>query len=411
MRIAMVSEHASPLAAPGGPDSGGQNIHVHELSRALAATGHEVTVLTRRDDPDRPEVVPLQPGVTVRHVAAGPARPIPKDDVIGHIPELARGLEECWRAEPPDVVHAHFWMSGLAAAAALRGLDIPLVQTFHALGCVKRRHQGAADTSPESRISAERLLVRHADRVVATCEDELFELVRMGAPRGRVSVVPCGVDPDVFSPAGPAVPRGHRPRLLSIGRLVRRKGVDETVAALAEVPEAELLVAGGQAGPADPDAEGAPDPDSARLRAVAARCGVVDRVRFLGAVARDAVPPLLRSVDAVVCAPWYEPFGMVALEAMACERAVVATAVGGLQDTVVHGVTGLHVPPRRLDALAAALREVLAVPRLPAFGVAGRARVLARYTWERIAAATERVYDEVLDERAGTTARAVGGAR
>jgi glycosyltransferase involved in cell wall biosynthesis len=121
---------------------------------------------------------------------------------------------------------------------------------------------------------------------------------------------------------------------------------------------------------------------------------------------------LLRSANAVVCAPWYEPFGMVALEAMACERAVVATAVGGMQDTVVHGVTGLHVPPRRPDALAATLREVLAVSTLPAaFGVAGRARVLACLMWERVAAATERVYDEVLDERVGPTARAVGGAQ
>jgi D-inositol-3-phosphate glycosyltransferase len=408
VRIAMVSEHASPLAAPGGHDSGGQNVHVRELSKALAAAGHEVTVLTRRDDPDRPEVVPLQPGVTVRHIAAGPTRPIPKDDVVGHIPELARGLEECWRAEPPDVVHAHFWMSGLAAAAALRDLDIPLVQTFHALGCVKRRHQGAADTSPESRIPAERLLTRNADRVIATCDDELFELVRMGAPRGHVSVVPCGVDTDVFSPTGPAVPRGDRPRLVSVGRLVRRKGVDEIVAALAEVPEAELLVAGGRVVGADDG----PDSDTARLQAVATRCGVSDRVRFLGALARDEVPALLRSADAVVCAPWYEPFGMVALEAMACERAVVATAVGGMQDTVVHGVTGLHVPPRRPDALAAALRELLAVPTLPAaFGAAGRARVLARYTWERVAAATERVYNEVLDERACATDRAVGYAR
>lgn len=405
MRIAMVSEHASPLADPGGHDAGGQNVHVRELSRALAAAGHEVTVLTRRDDPDRPDVVALHPGVTVRHVAAGPARPIPKDDVLGHLPELARGLEQSWRADPPDIVHAHFWMSGLAAATALRDLDIPLVQTFHALGCVKRRHQGVADTSPESRVPSERLLTRRADRVVATCEDELFELIRMGAPRHRVSIVPCGVDTAEFAPDGPAAPRGDRPRLVSVGRLVRRKGVDEVIAALAAVPDAELLVAGGQA-------LTAADPDTARLRAVAASCGVTDRVRFLGPLPRDAVPTLLRSADAVVCAPWYEPFGIVALEAMACARAVVATAVGGMQDTVVHGVTGLHVPPRRPDALAAALRDLLASPTLPAaFGSAGRARVLARYTWERVAAATERVYDEVLDERVGPAVKAVGGGR
>jgi len=403
----MVSEHASPLADPGGPDSGGQNVHVRELSLALAAAGHEVTVLTRREDPHQPAVVPLHAGVTVWHVAAGPARPLPKDDIVGHLPELARGLAESWRVEPPDIVHAHFWMSGLAAATALRGLDIPLVQTFHALGCVKRRHQGAADTSPEQRSPAERLLTRRADRVIATCEDELFELIRMGAPRGRVSIVPYGVDTAAFSPDGPAVPRGGRPRLVSVGRLVRRKGVDEVVAALAAVPDAELLVAGGSATTSD-----RADPDTARLRELAIRWRVSDRVRFLGAVPRAQVPPLLRSADAVVCAPWYEPFGIVALEAMACERAVVATAVGGMQDTVVHGVTGLHVPPRRPDALAAALRDLLAGPSRPAtFGAAGLDRVLARYTWTRVAAATERVYAEVLSERVGPAAHAAGGAR
>jgi glycosyltransferase involved in cell wall biosynthesis len=321
---------------------------------------------------------------------------------VPHLPALADGLERVWRAEPPDVVHAHFWMSGLAATAALRDQDIPFVQTFHALGSVKRRHQRAADTSPSGRIAAERALGRRADRVLATCDDELFELIRMGVDRRRVSVVPCGVDADAFSPDGPVAERGARPRLVSVGRLVRRKGVDEVVAALARVPEAELVVAGGAA---------AGDPDRARLAELAVRCQVADRVRFLGPVPRAEMPALLRSADAVVCAPWYEPFGIVALEAMACGRAVVATAVGGMQDTVVHGVTGLHVPPRRADLLGAALRGLVANPTRPfAFGVAGRDRVLARYTWERVAAATEDVYRDVLCAQA-PVARAVGGGQ
>jgi D-inositol-3-phosphate glycosyltransferase len=403
VRIAMVSEHASPLAAPGSRDAGGQNVHVNELSRALAAAGHEITVLTRRDDPGLPDVVPLHPGVSVHHIDAGPARPIPKDELVPHLAALADGLERAWRAEPPDVVHAHFWMSGLAATAALADRDIPFVQTFHALGSVKRRHQRDADTSPAGRVAAERALARRADRVLATCDDELFELIRMGAPRRRVSIVPCGVDAVVFSPDGPVADRSERPRLVSIGRLVRRKGVDEVVAALARVPEAELVVAGGAGGA---------DPDLARLQDLAARCQVADRVRFLGPVARRQVPALLRSADAVVCAPWYEPFGIVALEAMACGRAVVATAVGGMQDTVVHGVTGLHVPPRRPDVLGDALRRLVGSPTWPfAFGVAGRDRVLARYTWDRVAAATERVYREVLSEQAAPVARAVGGGQ
>ncbi|MCO1654564.1 glycosyltransferase [Pseudonocardia humida] len=392
MHIAMVSEHASPLAGPGGPDAGGQNVHVRELSRALAAAGHRVRVHTRRDDPDLPDVVDMD-GVEVHHVTAGPARPLPKDRLVGHVPQLAEELQRAWRADPPDLAHAHFWMSGLAASAAVRGLDVPLVQTFHALGHVKRRHQGEQDTSPNGRTPAEQVITRRADRIIATCEDEVFELLRLGGSRRHISVVPCGVDVDTFTPHGPALARGDRPRVVTVGRLVPRKGVDDVIAALARVPEAELLVGGGPPPGQDPTT----DPELVRLRRVAARAGVADRVRFLGAVARADVPALLRSADVVVCAPWYEPFGMVPLEAMACGRPVVGTAVGGIRDTVVDGVTGVHVPPRRPRALAQALRELLGSRSArDSFGIAGRDRALARYSWPRIATATEAVYRDVL---------------
>ncbi|WP_103381368.1 glycosyltransferase [Pseudonocardia dioxanivorans] len=400
MRIAMVSEHASPLAPPGGPDSGGQNVHVRDLALALADAGHDVTVSTRREDPGSPDVVEMHPRVRVRHVPAGPARRIAKDDLVPHLGELADGLRAAWHADPPDVVHAHFWMSGLAASAALRGLDVPLVQTFHALGHVKKRHQGPDDTSPDGRVAAERALVRRCDRIVATCEDELFELLRLGAPRSRVSIVPCGVDATTFTPDGPVRPRGARPRIVSIGRLVRRKGVDEVIAALRLVPAAELLVAGGPAADEDPAA----DPDLRRLAAVAEQVGVLDRVRFLGPVARIDVPALLRSADVVACTPWYEPFGMVPLEAMACGRAVVGTAVGGLLDTVVDGVTGRLVPPRRPRELGQTLARILGDPVLPdAYGLAGRDRVVARYTWPKIAEAIAGVYGRARADRATVT--------
>ena len=396
MRIAMVSEHASPLAAVGGTDAGGQNVHVLELSSALAAAGHDVTVWTRRDHPALPETVPLRPGVVVRHVPAGPPGPLPKDELVPHLPAFTQVLQKAWASDRPDVVHAHFWMSGMVALAAAAG-RIPVVQTFHALGSVKRRHQGSDDTSPEGRVRAEIAVARAVDRVLATCTDEVFELARLGAPRRRIVVVPCGVDTTLFTPDGPLAERSERPRLVSLGRLVRRKGVDEVIEAMRRLPNAELIVAGGATAtdgalPADPDAE--------RLRSRAVAAGVADRVRLIGPVAREDVPALLRSADAVVCVPWYEPFGMVALEAMACGRPVVASAVGGIQDTVVDQVTGLLVPPRRPEALAAALRDLLGSPtRASAFGIAGRDRVLARYDWERVAAATETVYDEVIATR------------
>ena len=397
MRIDLVSEHASPLAAIGGVDAGGQNVHVAALAAGLAGRGHEVTVHTRRDDADLPDRVTTDDGYDVAHVPAGPARAVPKDDLLEHMPAFAQVLRRQWAVQPPDVVHAHFWMSGLAAVEAAGALltPVPVLQTFHALGSVKRRHQGPADTSPRQRIDLERGLCRGVDHVVATCTDEVFELRRLGLTTDRVSIVPCGVDTSVFTPRGPVAPRSERPRLLVLGRLVERKGQDDAVRALAAVPDAELVVVGGPPA-ADLDA----DPEVSRLRAVAAEAGVADRLCFTGAVARADVPAWVRSADVVLAVPWYEPFGITPLEAMACGRPVVATAVGGLVDTVADGVTGDLVPPRDPARLGEVLAALLADDeRRAAYGAAGVRRVRARYRWSRVVADTEAVYRQVLTRR------------
>jgi glycosyltransferase involved in cell wall biosynthesis len=395
MRIDLVSEHASPLAAIGGVDAGGQNVHVAALAAGLATRGHEVTVHTRRDDPALPDRVRTADGYDVAHVTAGPATTLPKDHLLQHMGTFADVLHAEWAANRPDVVHAHFWMSGLAAVQAAAGLGIPVLQTFHALGSVKRRHQGDADTSPEQRIDLERGLCADVDHVVATCSDEVFELRRLGLSSDRVSIVPCGVDTAVFTPRGPVAPRSRRPRLLVLGRLVERKGQEDAVRALAAVPSAELVVVGG------PEAsELDADPEVRRLRAIAADLGVADRLVFTGAVARTDVPGWIRSADVVLAVPWYEPFGITPLEAMACGRPVVATAVGGLVDTVADGSTGVLVPPRDPVALGEALAALLADDeRRAAYGAAGVIRVRTRYRWSRVAADTDAVYRQVLSAR------------
>jgi glycosyltransferase involved in cell wall biosynthesis len=396
VRIALVSEHASPLATLGGADAGGQNVHVAELARGLARRGDGVVVHTRRDDPRLPGRVAFAPGVTVHHVDAGPARVVPKDDLLPCMSQFADRLAAEWESARPDVVHAHFWMSALAALEAAGPLGIPVVQTFHALGVVKRRHQGAADTSPARRLELERRVVRSVDRIVATCTDEVFELRRLGADRRRISVVPCGVDLSRFQPGGAAERRSpNRPRIVSIGRLVERKGVGSLVKALAATPGAELVIAGG------PPAEALDaDPEVRRLRAVAREADVADRVRLVGRLGREEVPALLRSADLAVSVPWYEPFGIVPVEAMACGVPVVASAVGGMVDTVVDGVTGVHVPPRDTDALAGALNHLLERPDLRRrLGRAGAQRARERYGWDGIAGATREVYNDVSRRR------------
>ena len=392
LTISLVSEHASPLAVLGGVDAGGQNVHVAALASALAELGHRVTVHTRRDAPDLPGDVPLSPGLTVHHVPVGPARNIPKDRLLPYMTAFGRHLARIWAADPPDLVHAHFWMSGLAALHGTRDLAAPVVQTYHALGTVKRRHQGPADTSPTCRIPLELAIGRLCRRIIATCRDEVDELAAMGLPRNRTTVVPCGVDPARFTPQGPAAERTERPRLLHIGRLVPRKGAATAITALARIPGAELLIAGGP-----PVGQLDSEPEARRLRELAAATGVGDRLHLLGGVAPETMPALLRSADLVLCPPDYEPFGIVPLEAMGCGIPVVASAVGGYLDTIVDRVTGRLVPPGDPDALAAAAVELLADPQTrAAYGSAGRRRVAARFGWDSVAAATERVYHEVL---------------
>jgi glycosyltransferase involved in cell wall biosynthesis len=398
MRIAMVSEHASPLAALGGVDAGGQNVHVAALATALARRGHQVTVYTRRDDPDLPESVQMLPGVRVVHVPAGPAEPVPKDDLLPHMPAFGHWLGEHLAATGvPDVVHSHFWMSGLAVLAS--GTTAPLVHTYHALGTVKRRYQGDKDTSPAGRIEAETRIGTAVDLVVATCRDEVRELVAMGVPPDGVDVVPCGVDVHQFSPEGEQAPRrdGMR-RLVYVGRLVERKGVDTVVRVLPRLPGTELVVVGGSS---DQEA----DPVARGLRELAEDLGVADRLDLRGPVARGDVPGLIRSADAVVAVPWYEPFGIVPLEAAACGRPLVGSRVGGLLDSVAERRTGLLVPPRDPDALAEALQVLLDDATLnQRMGREARRRAEELFSWEQVARSTEHAYRSVIDQKKAATA-------
>jgi D-inositol-3-phosphate glycosyltransferase len=407
MRIAMISEHASPLAALGGVDAGGQNQHVAELSSALAQDGHEVRVYTRRDRPDLPAEVPLRRGVTVEHVPAGPAEPILKDELLPYMGIFGEWLLGRWRdgSWVPDVAHAHFWMSGLAALTARSRFPVPVVVTYHALGSVKRRHQGSADTSPRQRIGYERVLGRQADGVVAQCSDELQEMINLGLPRERISLIPSGVDAEHFTPQGPAVAKGAAPRILCVGRLVERKGYADVIRGLPAVPGAECVIVGG------PPAERLDtDPLAGKLRALARAVGVAERVSLVGAVGRQDLPKWYRSADVLACSPWYEPFGLTPLEAMACGVPVVAYALGGFTDTVVDGVTGHLVPPRDQHALAVTLRRLIREPsRRLAYATAALDRARSCYSWRRTADQLTRLYSRLCGRELALAEPAVTG--
>lgn len=384
--MAMVSEHASPLAALGGVDAGGQNVYVAALARELCRGGLHVTVYTRRDDPGLARTVVLEPGLEVVHLDAGPPRPVPKDLIVEHLDQLASQLVAEFERTAPDLVHAHFWMSGAAAVrAASRFESLAVVQTFHALGAVKRRHQGSEDSSPIQREAVERGLVSTVDGIVATCSDEAAELSGLGADPAKVSVVPCGVDLKRFFPSSERATgkreRSRMLRLVAVSRLVERKGLAVAIEACAQVPNVELLIAGG------PEKEALDsDPEAVRLKKLAKRLGVEDRVTLIGQLDRRQVSRLLRSADVAVSVPRYEPFGMVILEAMACGVPVVASAVGGHLDTVVDGGTGFLVPPDDPEAVAATVSLLGADPSLrEQLGSAARERACRNYSWTAVA--------------------------
>jgi glycosyltransferase involved in cell wall biosynthesis len=400
----MISDHASPLAAVGGVDSGGQNIYVAETARFLAARGYLVDIFTRKDQPDLPEIVDWLPGVRVIHVPAGPAAFVRKEDILPWMPDFAAFVQNFGAAQRYDVVHAHFFMSGLVALQLKAALGLPFVVTFHALGLVRRLHQGVADEFSPSRIAIEREMIREAYAVIAECPDDRHNLVTLyGADPNKIAVIPCGFDPQGFWPIAPRFARRalglptDAPVLLSVGRLVPRKGVDNIIRALGVLVQkfgmpAELLVVGGNSDVGDP----ALTPEIGRLRAVAAEEGVARHVTFTGRRSRELLKLYYSAADVFVTTPWYEPFGMTLIEAMACGTPVVGARVGGIPYSMLDQRNGFLVSPNDPFELAERLRHVCCSPRLAErFASVGVRRAYALFRWERVAGALAVLYADV----------------
>jgi glycosyltransferase involved in cell wall biosynthesis len=409
MRIALISEHASPLATLGGVDSGGQNVYVGQIARHLAAFGHEVDVFTRRDDEGLRQVEELGERVRVVHLGAGPPSYVRKEELLPFMDEFAAEFLRFSRRSRGayDIIHANFFMSALVAAEAKGRLGTPFVVTFHALGRVRRLHQGGSDTFPEDRLAIEDRVVAEADHIIAECPQDFDDLTGLyGADPERVSIVPCGFDPDEFWP----VPK-HEARsalglpaderiILQLGRMVPRKGVETVIRALAVMRreyelEARLLVVGGESEDPDPKYT----PEIGRLRAIAAGEGVEDLVTFVGRRGRHCLRNYYCAADVFATTPWYEPFGITPVESMACGTPVIGSDVGGIKTTVRHGETGYLVPPNDPASLADRMAQLYEHPRrLAEFSRRAVRRANEYYTWKRVAFAVEGLYEQVLND-------------
>lgn len=413
LKIGLISEHASPLALAGSVDSGGQNIYVAQVATQLARLGHKVDVFTRLDDASLSEITQWQPNVRVIHVRAGAPVHIPKEKLLPHMDEFADRMLRilAHASEPYDVLHANFFMSAWAGLRCARALALPLITTFHALGRVRRAHQGEADAFPDCRFDMEDEVIEGSDCVIAECAQDREDLIALyGAPAHKIRIVPCGFDPTEMSPMQRHAARRRlgwpeQYTVLQLGRLVKRKDIENVVRAFAELKvrhaiRAHLYVVGGETRDPDPAA----NPEIARLTEIASTLHILDQVTFLGRRDRDELSWYYNAADVFVTTPWYEPFGITPVEAMACGLPVIGSAVGGIRTTVVDGKTGCLVPPKDPVTLADRLAFLYRHPdRRAAMGRAGRRRAMQLFTWQHVAQALMRVYFELADVAPFTT--------
>lgn len=411
MNIAMLSYHTCPLATLGGKDTGGMNVYVREVTRYLGRIGVHVDVFTRSQDEHVPHILhDLSYGNRVVHIPAGPEVPMSKKELANFIPAFAEGIQR-FAAEKGiryDVIHANYWMSGIAAEQLKQAWHVPVVQMFHTLGLMKNRiARSPEETEGEYRIDGERRVMQVADRIIAATLAEQSQLHFLyHAEDSRVRVIPPGVDTSHFYPIpmeeareSIGVPLDER-MLLFVGRIEPLKGLDTLMRAIALLREQGvqcqaphyLAVVGG-----DPSASGENlSAEMQRLQNLQKELGLDELVVFLGKRGQDTLPYYYSAADVLIMPSFYESFGMVALEAMACGTPVVASQVGGLAFLVQDGLTGFAVPDGDPLALSQKLTRLLTEPGLRNTLGQQAAQYARQYAWESIVERIMNVYREVL---------------
>ncbi len=412
-KIAFISEHASPLAVLGSVDAGGQNVYVAELARYLSKIGYDIDVFTRWEDATIPQVVNWMPNVRVVHVKAGPVTYIQKEDLLSHMTEFRKNMIQFIEQEDLayDLVHANFFMSALVAMELKEIMDLPYVVTYHALGAVRRIHQKEQDKFPFERLSIEQETAERADYVIAECpqdKEDLIQLYHIDA--SKIAIVPCGFSPSEFYPVNRSVARSflgldqQETILLQLGRMVPRKGVDNVIRALGLLKNTNqptrLLIVGGET-----EQPGlASCPEIKRLQQLAEEQGVSAQVTFSGRKNRNVLRYYYSAADIFITTPWYEPFGITPLEAMACGTPVIGANVGGIKYSVKEGKTGYLIPPKNPQALAVKVNYLLSNPVLiKKMQASALKRVHHLFTWAQVAGSMAKIYENVIEKYAHKT--------
>ena len=410
--IAFISEHASPLATLGGVDTGGQNVYVAQVAKYLVRKGYMVDVFTRWEDTKTPPVIDWLPGVRVIHIKAGPVEIISKENILGYMPEFTQNMLEFIKTTGADygLIHAHFFMSGLVAANLKAALNIPFAITFHALGHVRRIHQGNSDLFPAERLQIEEDIVQQADYIIAECPQDRDDLINhYSAPSYKIVIIPCGFSHQEFYPIDKQLARktlkldADKHIILQLGRMVPRKGVDNVIKSLKYINDKsaiQLVIVGGENEIPNPTQS----PELSRLQIIAAEHGVETSIKFVGRKSREQLKFYYAAADIFISTPWYEPFGITPLEAMACGTPVIGSNVGGIKYTVVDGETGALIPPENPVALAAKIEELIGNPSyLSQLGQNALRRVNNYFTWLHVAEKLSTLYVKMMVKKQRAT--------
>ncbi len=392
--ISLISDHADPAAAIGHEEAGGQNVYVRQVGEALAQLGWQVDMFTRKVDPLAPTIVQHGPHCRTIRLKAGPECFIPRDELFPHMGEFVESFRafQTKQALQYALIHTNYWLSAWVGLQLRRYQSVQILHTYHSLGAVKYQAVQQRPPIAEIRLQVEQQILAEADCIIATSTQERDLLRQMVAQTGQIEVIPCGTDIQHFSHQSKALARhslrwSNEKTLLYVGRLDPRKGLETLLRAAAQLPSSNLgekpwrlVIVGGSS------VDRSDGQERLRLEQIAQDLQIRDRVTFAGAIGHDQLPSYYNAADVCIIPSYYEPFGLVALEAMACGTPVIASDVGGLRFTVLPEETGLLVPPRDATALAAALGRVLTDDVLAQkLRQQSSVHVQQRFSWSKVA--------------------------
>lgn len=400
-RIALISVHGDPAIEIGKEEAGGQNVYVRQVGEALSRQGWQVDMFTRRSAADQLEIVQHNPHCRTIRLTAGAQEFIPRDDLFSYLPEFVQNFQK-FQAESGfeyPLVHTNYWLSSWVGMTLKKLQGSKQIHTYHSLGAVKYQSVSAIPMVAKTRLATEKQCLETAERIVATSPQEQEHMRSLVSAHGNIDIIPCGTDIDRFGriarlEARQALGLNQDDKIvLYVGRFDRRKGIETAVRAVGRLQHENLrLIVGGGSRPGQSDGI-----ERDRIEGIVHELGLQDLTLFPGRLGLENLHLYYAAADVCVVPSHYEPFGLVAIEAMASGTPVVASDVGGLQFTVIPEETGLLVPPKDDAAFAQAIGRILADPAYRyQLGRAGRDRVEEMFSWDGVASQLGKLYQQVL---------------